>query len=89
MSAKGRKLTTVNSRMRRFVVCVWRIYHGGEVTAPWIRERFGVARGTAHRDMQLLEEMLPVRASKPCPQRGEPKRIRVPRTLFQPMAGDD
>lgn len=88
MSAKGRKLTTVDSRMRRVLACAWRIWHGGEVTAPWIRERFGVSKGTAHRDMQALQAVLPVLASKAVPQRGEPSRIRVPRTVIQPLGAD-
>jgi hypothetical protein len=68
------------SQAERIVRCAWRLFHGGEVTSIYIRERFGVSKATAKRDMQLLELVLPVRDGTLMQVRAQ-KRISVPRPV--------
>lgn len=47
---------------------------GDKVTSAYIRDRFGVSKATAKRDLYLLESVLPVAASK-----GSFKQLRLER----------
>lgn len=66
----------------RLVRSAWRIFHGGEVTSAWIRERFGVGKATACRDMHKLLAALPVKPERVRVNRkGLEIRISVPRSV--------
>ncbi len=71
----------------RFVRYAWRIYCGGEVTTAWMRERFGLSKMTAKRDMDLLVKALPVRQDGPS-RRGVHRRISLARVVVHLLAED-
>lgn len=47
----------------RIARAAWHLAAGGRVTTRWLRERFGVCRATAKRDMHILEQSLPLVAT--------------------------
>jgi predicted HTH transcriptional regulator len=71
--------TPIAERMVRYA---WRIYCGGEVTTAWMRERFGLSKMTAKRDMDLLLKALPVRQDAPT-RRGVLRRVSMARVVVR------
>lgn len=55
----------------RMLKLAQRLYEGGSVTAQYIRETFGVSKPTSQRDLVVLEQCLPVTATK----------VKVPRMV--------
>jgi hypothetical protein len=63
----------IAERMLRYA---WRLYAGGEITTVWMRQRFGISKNQAHRDMQALFIALPVAANGPT-IRGKERRVKL------------
>jgi hypothetical protein len=43
-----------------YLRCVARLYQGGDLTATYIRDQYGVSKATAHRYLLRIEASLPV-----------------------------
>jgi predicted HTH transcriptional regulator len=68
--------------LERLIRCAWRIYCGGEVSAKWIRTRFGVSDHTAKRDLNRLMKTLPIKTIEP-PRKGKERRLILAKIIVK------
>src|SRR4051812_25685971 len=76
------------TQQERLVRSAWRLFMGSEVTAAWLRERFGLGKTVALRDMSVLARCLSVKQEK-IPGRGGPKRLVLSKRQVTHLFDDD
>lgn len=62
---------------QRIVEAAWHLFHGGIVTASWLRETYGISKATAKRDLLLLRAALPVTPAGFLVRRGVARRVTL------------
>lgn len=48
------------AQTERYILIVLHLCQGGALSTKWLRDKFGVAKATAKRDMLKIEHLLPV-----------------------------
>lgn len=79
----GARRTAIAERMVRYA---WRLYSGGDITTEWMRNRFGISKMTASRDMAALRKALAVDEVRVKHNRRRVKLSRRPVHLLDAVA---